>query len=142
MTSEFDIQQFEALLDRHGAEPTDWPAALRERALALVDSSTDAQRLFEDAQLLDRTLDAVLDDVPRPLGLKTRILANAQPRDPWLDWFTIRIWRPAALACLPLVVGFAVGTNFADDAVDLEDQVLIAFADANTLEALAPLEDE
>ena len=142
MNTEFDMPRFEALLDRHGAEQADWPAALRQQALKLLESSDDAKRLYDDARLLDDTLDTILVEAPRPLGLKTRILANTPRRDPWLDWFTVRIWRPVVLGCLPLALGFAVGANFADDAADLEDQVLIAFADTDTLEALALVEDE
>ena len=142
MNTEFDEHHFEALLDRHGAEPADWPDASREQALQLLASSADAMRLHDEARVLDDTLDTILAETPRPLGLKSRVLANTPGRDPWLDWFTIRIWRPVALGCLPLALGFAVGANFADDATDLEDQVLIAFADADTLEALALPEDE
>ena len=142
MNTEFDAQRFEALLDRHGAEPDDWPATLREQALTLLASSDDARRLYDEARLLDDTLDTILVEAPTPLGMKTRVLANTPRRDPWLDWFTVRIWRPVVLGCLPLAGGFAVGANFADDPVDLEDQVLIAFADADTLEALALVEEE
>ena len=142
MNTEFDVQRFEALLDRHGAEPAHWPAAWREHALKLLESSEDAKRLYDEARLLHDTLDTILAETPTPLGLKTRILANTPRRDPWLDWFTVRIWRPVVLGCLPLAVGFAVGANFADDPVDLEDQVLIAFADTDTLEALALGEEE
>lgn len=141
MNTEFDMQRFEALLDRHGAEPDDWPATLREQALTLLASSDDARRLYDEARLLDDTLDTLVETTT-PLGLRTRILANTPRRDPWLDWLRVRIWRPVALACLPLAAGFAVGANFADDPVDLEDQVLIAFADADTLEALALVGDE
>ena len=142
MNTEFDEHQFDALLDRHGAEPAGWPDALREQALKLLESSADAKRLYDEARLLDDTLDTILAETPQPLGLKTRVLANTPRRDPWLDWFTVRIWRPVALGCLPLALGFAAGANFADDPTDLEDQVLIAFADADTLEALALPEDE
>ena len=142
MNTEFDVQRFEALLDRHGADKADWPAVLREQAVKLLESSDDAQRLYDEARLLDEALDTILVETPTPLGLKTRIFANTSRRDPWLDWFTVRIWRPVVLGCLPLAVGFAVGANFADDATDLEDQVLIAFADTDTLEALALVEDE
>lgn len=137
MNTEFDVRRFEALVDRHGAEPAGWPDALREQAFKLLESSDDARRLYDEARLLDDTLDTILVQAPQPLGLKTRVLANTPRRDPWLDWFTVRIWRPVVLGCLPLAVGFAVGANFADDPVDLEDQVLIAFADTDTLEALA-----
>ena len=141
MNTEFDVQRFEELLDRHGAEPAQWPAAWREQALKLLKSSEDAKRLYDEARLLHDTLDTMLVEAPTPLGLKTRILANTPRRDPWLDWFTVRMWRPVVLGCLPLAVGFAVGANFADDPVDLEDQVLIAFADTDTLEALALVGD-
>lgn len=137
MNTDFDVQRFEALLDRHGAEQAHWPAVLREQALKLLESSGDAKRLYDEARLLHDTLDAMLVETSTPVGLKTRILANTPRRDPWLDWFTVRMWRPVVLGCLPLAVGFAVGANFADDPVDLEDQVLIAFADTATLEALA-----
>ena len=141
MNTELDVQRFEGLLDRHGAEPADWPAALREQALTLLDSSDDAKRLYDEARLLHDTLDTILVETPTPLGLKARVLANTSRRDPWLDWLTVRIWRPVVLGCLPLAVGFAAGANFADDAADLEDQVLIAFADTDTLEALALVEE-
>lgn len=137
MNTDFDVRRFEALLDRHGAEQAHWPAVLREQALKLLESSGDAKRLYDEARLLHDTLDAMLVETSTPVGLKTRILANTPRRDPWLDWFTVRMWRPVVLGCLPLAVGFAVGANFADDPVDLEDQVLIAFADTATLEALA-----
>ena len=142
MSTELDVRRFEDLLDRHGVAPADWPTALREQALALLETSVDARRVFDEAQWLSDALDTALTDAPAPLGLKTRIVAKARSRDPWLDWFTVRIWRPVALACLPLAAGFAVGINFADDPADLEDQILIAFADASTLEALALPEDE
>lgn len=147
MNTEFDMHRFEALLDRHGAEQAHWPTALREQALTLLASSDDARRLYDEARLLDDALDTIVFETTTPLGLKshglkTRILGNTPRRDPWLDWFRVRIWRPVALGCLPLAAGFAVGANFADDPVDLEDQVLIAFADADTLEALALVGDE
>ena len=142
MDTEFDVHSFEALLDRHGAEQAGWPAALREPALKLLESSDDAKRLYDEARLLDDTLDTILIEAPTPLGLRARVLANTPRRDPWLDWFTVRIWRPVVLGCLPLAVGFAAGANFADDAADLEDQVLIAFADTDTLEALALVGEE
>ena len=142
MNTTFDQHAFETLLDRHGSEAADWPAESRAQALELLESSTDARQLHAEARLLDETLDELLPVANLPLGLGTRIVANAPHRDPWLQWLAVRLWRPAALACLPLAVGFAVGNTFADDAADLEDQVLVAFADASALEAFALPEEE
>ena len=142
MNTIFDEHDFEALLDRHGSEAANWPAESRAHALELLESSTEAQQLLAEARLLDETLDELLPGATVPLGLGTRIVANAPHRDPWLQWLAVRLWRPAVLACLPLAVGFAVGNTFADDAADLEDQVLVAFADAGTFEAFALPEEE
>lgn len=141
MKPNFDEHQFEALLDRHGAASADWPAEVRSQALEMLKSSPEARRLHADAQRLDDALDDILPNVAPPLGLRTRIVANAPQRDAWLDWLTVRIWRPVALASLPLVLGFAFGANFADDTTDLEDQLLVAFADADSLEGFTLAED-
>lgn len=141
MKPNFDQHQFEALLDRHGAASADWPTEVRVQALELLKSSPEAQRLHAGAQRLDDVLDDILANVAPPLGLRTRIIANAPQRDAWLDWLTVRVWRPVALASLPLVLGFAFGANFADDTTDLEDQLLVAFADADSLEGFTLAED-
>ena len=142
MSTTFDEHDFAALLDRHGSEVANWAAENRAHARELLESSAEARQLLAEARLLDETLDELLPGAAVPLGLGTRIVANAPHRDPWLQWLAVRLWRPAALACLPLAVGFAVGNTFADDAADLEDQVLVAFADADTFEAFALPEEE
>ena len=142
MSTAFDEHDFAALLDRHGSEVANWAAENRTHARELLESSTEARQLLAEARLLDETLDELLPGATVPLGLGTRIVANAPHRDPWLQWLAVRLWRPAVLACLPLAVGFAVGNTFADDAADLEDQVLVAFADADTFEAFALPEEE
>lgn len=135
MTQMLDERRFEALLDLHGAEIDYWPIDVRDAAHRLLASSADARHLLQDARLLDDALDGLLVDVSPPLGLKTRIVASTPPRDAWLDWLTVAVWRPVALACLPLMLGFAFGANVADDTADLQDQLLVAFADSDTLEA-------
>ena len=142
MSTTFNEHNFAALLDRHGSDAANWATENRAHALKLLESSTEAQQLLAEARLLDETLDELLPGTAVPFGLGTRIVANAPHRDPWLQWLAVRLWRPAALACLPLAVGFAVGNTFADDDADLEDQVLVAFADASTFEAFALPEEE
>ncbi|MCE2424647.1 MAG: hypothetical protein J4F45_06035 [Pseudomonadales bacterium] len=141
-----DLVDFENALDRHGAELDRWPAPLAPPARELLEVSTDARRLLEDALRLQTVLDEILADVPAPLGLKTRVLANLPAVEPWLQWWTAKAWRPAALALVPLVVGFGVGMNVAgrldeDTATDDEDMLLVLF-DPDELDRLALPGDE
>ena len=129
------VAELVALLDRHGAAPARWPAALRPRAQALLAASADARAALADAQRLDAALDAVLAAPPTAPALATRIVARAPQRDAWLDWLASRLWRPVSLACAPLLLGFGVGAvaqpeSLALDAVleaALEDRALAAF---------------
>lgn len=144
-TTPFGNTELDELLSRHGTQPRNWPAEARPPAQALLRESASARALLAEAERLERAL-AAMPTPPVPLGLRTRILANATPRDAWLQWLTTRVWRPASLACLPLLLGIALGANVADDTADLEDSVLVAFsADAFDDAALADLalpEDE
>ena len=115
------------LLSRHGAKPSRWPAEARAPAEALLRNSAGARALVAEAERLERGLDA-MPTHPVPIGLRTRILANARPQDAWLRWLTTSLWRPASLACLPLLLGIALGANVAGDTGDLEDRVLVAFS--------------
>lgn len=139
---EMTVQDFADLVDRHGAAPEQWPATLRAAAGGLLAASASARQLLADAERLARGLDRVLRAVPAPLGLATRIVANAPRRDAWLDWLGVKLWRPAALACLPLVCGFVAGMGFIDDTTDLEDMALVAFADSSVLDFATEAEDE
>ncbi len=121
---------FAELLDRHGADPARWPAAARASADALLARSEGARKALAGAERLEQSLARVLPGLPPPLGLATRIVANAPPRDAWLDWCTVRLWRPVALACLPLACGFVVGSGFVEDPGELDDVALVAFADS------------
>ena len=144
-TTPFGNIELDELLNRHGADPNGWPAEARPRAQALLRNSASAQALLAEAKRLERALDA-MPTPPLPLGLRTRIIANATPQDAWLQWLTTKLWRPASLACLPLLLGIGFGANVADDTEDLEDSVLVAFsAGAFVDDALADLalpEDE
>lgn len=126
----FSEREFEDLLDRHGADLAHWPQRDQGPAKTLLEDSPTAQALLADA----RQLQAALQTLPAPttpVGLHGRIVANAQPRLAWLDWLTTNAWRPASLACVPLLLGFVLGSGVAEDTADLEDSVLVAFADAD-----------
>lgn len=130
MDHSFGDRDLEDLLDRHGADSTRWPSRYQLPAALLLERSATARSLLDDARLLQDALQA-LPTPTTPPGLYARIVANAQPRPGWLDWLTTSAWRPASLACLPLLLGFVIGSGLADDTTDLEDSVLVAFADAD-----------
>ena len=132
-----DDETFEDSLDRHGPDLDRWPGALAAEGRILVERSPRARELLVDARELESTLDALLPSVGAPLGLRTRVLANLPAREAWFEWLTVKAWRPAALALLPLVVGFGVGLNAAqtlatEDAA-AEDDVLLALFDPDEL---------
>lgn len=124
-------QEFEHLLDRHGADPSAWPAAAQRPAAALLAASATARANLEDARLLDVALDAALAPVPTPLGLRTRIVARTERTETRFGWWSTA-WRPLGVACAPLVLGFGLGVAFGldglEDAADLEARVLLAFS--------------
>lgn len=131
MDTNMDLVDFEHALDRHGADLARWPAMLAPQARELLESSASARRLHEEARRLESFLEEMLPDVPVPLGLKTRVLANVPPAEPWLQWWTAKSWRPA-LALVPLVVGIGVGMDVAgsldeDLATGSEDMLLVLF---------------
>jgi len=126
---DFTIEVLADLLDRHGSNPERWPQAQRAPALALVQTSADAERLLDEARALDVALDAL--PVPAmPSRLPGQVL-DALPRDfaeTALDWLAANFWRPVGFALAPLLVGFALGNAQQDGTGDLEDAVtLLAF---------------
>lgn len=123
-------EQFQTFLDRHGAEPANWPAAERSVAEQLVARDAAAHALLRGAQRLDAALahyaqNAATDDAA--VGRVLTRLARPLPRQKvpfWrlpavlLDWQFSPAWpRMAALgACA--VVGFFVGITGVDRQID------------------------
>lgn len=124
-------QEFEHLLDRHGADSSAWPAAAQRPAAALLAASATARANLEDARLLDSALDAALAPVLTPLGLRARIVVRAKHAEARLRWWSAA-WRPLGVACAPLLLGFGLGVVFGldglEDAAELEARVLLAFS--------------
>jgi hypothetical protein len=116
------LQRFEQLLDAYGARPERWPDHERAAAMQLLEQSAQAAHLWHSAQWLDQQL----DQLPAPgfRQLDARLLAAPLPArhkkltDRLLEWLVplqartaAVFWRPAALACVPLVLGLAVGNQ-------------------------------
>lgn len=116
------LQEFSDILDRSGADAQAWPIAERAACHSLLETSPEASRLLREHQQLAHALDQL--QVPALPGLEARVLnqslppRNHSPVDRVLDWllpanlFGPQLWRPAMVACLPLVFGILVGNYF------------------------------
>jgi hypothetical protein len=127
------------LLDRYGGDPTRWPAAQARGVELALAESPGAAREMQAA----RALDAWLEGLRRheaPAGLQAAIMAQAaklerveraDSLERFLGWLTARLWRPVAIAALPVIAGLAIGlaTPEPTDA-DLAGQIgALAFVD-------------
>ena len=132
-----DDETFEHTLDRFGPDLDGWPDRQAAAARNLLGRSASARELLAESRALDAALDDLLPRAAAPIGLKARIVANLPAREAWFEWLTITVWRPAALALVPLVVGFGVGLNVAEGAIfgndAAEEDVLLALFDPDAL---------
>jgi hypothetical protein len=119
--TEMTRDDFRSLLDAHGADPSRWPAELRESAVALMGSDAGARADLDAAHALDAMLarfSAIsAEDEQRALRVMGK-LNGPLPRQKqpfWrvpaalLDWQFAPAWpRLAALAgCM--LIGFTIG---------------------------------
>lgn len=110
------LERFEQLMAIHGSDIDRWPVDEQLPARQLLSESVTAQALHNDQLALDALLDAI--PVPSMAAMEKRIIRNvsAETRssllDKVIDWIVPRggslstwAWRPALVACLPLVCG-------------------------------------
>ncbi|WP_421759005.1 hypothetical protein [Devosia sp.] len=74
------LEEFEAALDRDGADLGKWPAQQQVAAMALMAQSAEARQLFESARQVEELL-ASASGIKAPRGLADRI-ANFVLRKP------------------------------------------------------------
>ncbi|HJN95388.1 MAG: hypothetical protein CMQ15_07095 [Gammaproteobacteria bacterium] len=122
MTTTMTLEEFSTLVDVHGSNIENWPSALRKDSKTFLESSDRARALISEQRRLEQQLDQIT--VPEFAGLQARILNQQLPPrndpllDKLLDWlipaggFTIQLWRPAMVACLPLVFGIVLGNYY------------------------------
>lgn len=89
------LNEFQALLERHGGTQANWPTADRLSALQLMIQSEEARQLAFDAQQLDRLIDQAA--VPPPdaawsSSLAQRILVDLPPQPKARPRFAARWW--------------------------------------------------
>ena len=136
------LTRLKSLLDAYGANPDFWPEEERAAASALIETSTEARMLVEEAAALD----ALLDQIPEPQvsaaltsrvrsmalpvaeastgGLFTRLAAYFAPQTP-------RGWQGAV--AMAGVIGMAMGIGLTSLALDRTAPVPQIMADATPL---------
>ena len=108
---------FNDLLDRHGADLSQWPSDLVGEAQNLLERSPSAQRSRAAAEIMERAARDLAQTEP-PVGLQSRILARASEPDVWermADWFRAALWRPLIAGTLPVLMGFLIGVQNPND---------------------------
>ena len=116
------LEQFTRIIDLHGAAPANWPTQLRAECEAFAASNGDAQTLLRQQGTVDELMNRLA--VPDFPGLESRVLNQALPErnrgffDSIAEWLLPRegfgqhLWRPAVVACLPLVFGVVLANYF------------------------------
>jgi len=111
------LSALESQLDRYGSDLARWPRAEAAAARRLLNDSAEARRMLREAEVLDRLLDASLP-APAYTGLPRRaaILDAVRRTDALtglLEWFRRGpwLWRPVAMALIPLAIGFGAGAG-------------------------------
>ena len=131
-----DLNDFERLLDLHGSNWKMWPEQARRHAQLLVRDHEDAKILYSQATEIDASLR--LEPPLAPKRLRRRILNQTINRLPssesWIETFLTHLWRPVAVAFLPLCLGLAVGFFDQDPINDLEEEIVaLTFTEFETL---------
>lgn len=119
---ELRSQRFARLLACYGADPARWPDAERAAAQTFLDNNVSARAMLSEAMALDHWLQSPASQPPAFAGLEARLLQRKLPSvtrgalERLLAWLLpapgleLRLlWRPVAVACLPLVLGLLVG---------------------------------
>jgi hypothetical protein len=133
---EMNIQKFRKLIGAYGTNSEVWPSADKETALRFLDVDPEAKSVVAEFRRLDEILNA--DMVTESSTLKMNILKQIQSSNitgsdstssdstrsdtdtdliariwKWLapqSNGTLVIWRPAMVACIPLLAGIYLGT--------------------------------
>lgn len=134
------LDDFEAHLDRYGADLDRWPTERASQANRLIAASGAARAMLGESSALETLLEDALPGATLSTGaVRSRILAAvaadaAKPR--LFAWLTSgrRLLRPIAFvaALIPLFLGYAIGVGYQPGGVNddlVSDVSLLAFAD-------------
>lgn len=102
--SRMTVAELEALLDRHGPDPHDWPRGSADRVDALCAHDPVARNVLASARALDADLGALVAPKPADSALIGRVLSSVRARR--ADASPALFLTPARMAAF---AGIAVG---------------------------------
>ena len=116
-------ERFTQLADSYGGELQRWPVSLQSDARDCRAEHPGLRAVLKEAAQLDQALEGWTP--PTFAGLEAQLLQQHLPNrhkgliDRIADWLIplsgthyTSWWRPAAVACLPLLLGLATGAQF------------------------------
>ena len=122
-----DKATFMYYANTYGGDLSIWPLEVIDSAEQALVKHPVWQELLTAEQDLDRRLNQYDMTEVSLLDLESKILDQTVNNTPLIDtilaWFLPNqsIWRPALAACLPVLIGLALGMT-----IDLEDQYLLS----------------
>ena len=116
-------ERFAAIVEAYGTEPARWPAEERSAAMAHCATHPEAQTLLAEFRALDEMLDQYqvedLSVLQRNVLSQVARTSAGNAFDRLLEWVLPHserlmawLWRPALVACLPLVCGILLADYF------------------------------
>jgi hypothetical protein len=138
-----NLERFTLIVESYGADSQQWPGDERVEALEFSRTSTDAMSLLDQAAELDQHL--ALFELPNSelsvQRIEMGILAALKQATlerllnwvlPDFDDLAHTLWRPTLVACMPLLLGVAIGLRLTNNTYELssdEELSLLAFTD-------------
>ena len=143
-----NLERFTLIVESYGADFQQWPEDERVDALKFSRTSTDAMSLLDQAAELDRHL--ALFELPNSelsvqrieMGILSALEQETLKQgalERFLGWvlpdfddLAHTFWRPTLVACMPLLLGIAIGLTLANNTYELssdEELSLLAFTD-------------
>lgn len=116
------LEEFTRIIDLYGSEAAHWPKRLRAECESFVANNIEARTLLNQQWQVDDTMAKI--EVPSFPGLESRVLNQPLPErsrsffEELVSWllpqenFGQQVWRPALVACIPLVFGIVLGNYF------------------------------
>ena len=148
-----NLERFTLIVESYGADSQQWPGDERVEALEFSRTSSDAMSLLDQAAELDQHL--ALFELPNSelsvrrieMGILSAFKQESLKQGtlkqgtlerllnwvlPDFDDLAHTLWRPTLVACMPLLLGVAIGLMLTNNTYELssdEELSLLAFTD-------------
>ena len=125
------LEEFGKIIESYGSSSERWPVDMRKECENFIADNSEARELVNRQLELEMLMDQIA--VPEFPGLEARVLdqqlpsRKLAPLDQFLEWLLPadksgkQFWRPAMVACLPLIFGIIIG-NFYNFGVGLQGE--------------------